>query len=45
MFRILIADNHPIFRLGLCTLLGSHERWGGADRRLTDGRRCKSVSS
>ena len=26
-FRILIADDHPIFRLGLCSLLGSHEGW------------------
>jgi DNA-binding NarL/FixJ family response regulator len=26
-FRILLADDHPIFRLGLCTLIGSHEGW------------------
>jgi DNA-binding NarL/FixJ family response regulator len=26
-FRILLADDHPIFRLGLCSLLGSHEGW------------------
>ena len=26
-FRILLADDHPIFRLGLCSLLRSHERW------------------
>jgi DNA-binding NarL/FixJ family response regulator len=26
-FRILLADDHPIFRLGLRSLLGSHERW------------------
>ena len=26
-FRILVADPHPIFRLGLCSLLGSHEGW------------------
>ena len=26
-FRILVADDHPIFRLGLCSLLGSHEGW------------------
>lgn len=27
-FRILVADNHPIFRLGLRSLLNSHEGWG-----------------
>ena len=26
-FRILVADNHPVFRFGLCSLLGSHEGW------------------
>lgn len=26
-FRILVADDQPIFRLGLCSLLGSHESW------------------
>ena len=26
-FRILLADDHPIFRLGLCSLLGSHSGW------------------
>jgi len=26
-FRILVADDHPIFRLGLCSLLGSHIGW------------------
>jgi DNA-binding NarL/FixJ family response regulator len=26
-FRILLADNHPIFRLGLRCLLTSHEGW------------------
>lgn len=26
-FRILVADDHPIFRLGLCSLLGSHPGW------------------
>jgi DNA-binding NarL/FixJ family response regulator len=26
-FRILVADDHPIFRFGLCSLLGSHESW------------------
>jgi DNA-binding NarL/FixJ family response regulator len=27
-FRILVADDHPVFRFGLCTLLGSREGWG-----------------
>ena len=26
-FRILVADDHPLFRLGLCSLLGSHKGW------------------
>ena len=26
-FRILVADDHPVFRFGLCSLLGSHEGW------------------
>ena len=26
-FRILVADDHPIFRFGLCSLLRSHKRW------------------
>jgi len=26
-FRILLADDHPIFRFGLCSMLGSHEGW------------------
>jgi DNA-binding NarL/FixJ family response regulator len=27
VFRILLADDHPVFRLGLCSLLGSHQGW------------------
>jgi len=27
VFRIVVADDHPIFRFGLCSLLRSHERW------------------
>ena len=26
-FRILVADDHPILRFGLCSLLGSREGW------------------
>jgi DNA-binding NarL/FixJ family response regulator len=26
-FRILVADDHPIFRFGLCSLLKSHQGW------------------
>jgi DNA-binding NarL/FixJ family response regulator len=27
IFRILVADHHPIFRFGLCSLLGAHDDW------------------
>ena len=27
VFRILVADDHPVFRLGVCSLLGSREGW------------------
>ena len=26
-FRILVADDHPVFRFGVCSLLGSHAGW------------------
>ena len=26
-YRIFVADDHPIFRLGLCSLLTSHKGW------------------
>jgi DNA-binding NarL/FixJ family response regulator len=26
-FRIFVADDHPVFRFGLCSLLRSHEGW------------------
>jgi DNA-binding NarL/FixJ family response regulator len=36
-FRILVADDHPLFRLGLRSLLNSHEGWGVCGE-ATDGR-------
>jgi DNA-binding NarL/FixJ family response regulator len=27
VFRIVVADDHPIFRFGLSSLLGSHQGW------------------
>jgi len=36
-FRILVADHHPIFRFGLCSLLGAHEDWEVCGE-ATDGR-------
>ena len=36
-FRILVADDHPMFRLGLRSLLNSHEGWGVCGE-ATDGR-------
>jgi DNA-binding NarL/FixJ family response regulator len=46
MFRILLADDHPAFRLGLCSLLGSHEGWEICGE-ATDGReaveKCKQL--
>jgi DNA-binding NarL/FixJ family response regulator len=36
-FRILVADDHPIFRFGLCSLLGSHEGWAVCGEAI-DGR-------
>jgi len=26
-FRILLADDHPIFRMGVCSLIRSHQEW------------------
>jgi DNA-binding NarL/FixJ family response regulator len=36
-FRILLADDHPIFRFGLCSLLRSHPSWEVCGE-ATDGR-------
>jgi len=36
-YRILVADSHPIFRFGLCSLLRSHEGWEVCGE-TTDGR-------
>jgi two-component system, NarL family, nitrate/nitrite response regulator NarL len=26
-FRMLLADNHPVFRMGVRTLITSHQSW------------------
>ncbi len=36
-FRILVADDHPVFRFGVCALLGTHEGWEICGE-ATDGR-------
>src|ERR1700687_4617928 len=36
-FRILVADDHPIFRFGLSSLLRSHEGWDVCGE-VADGR-------
>lgn len=45
-FRILVADDHPIFRFGLCSLLSSHKGWEICGE-AADGReaveKCKSL--
>jgi DNA-binding NarL/FixJ family response regulator len=37
VFRILLADDHPVFRLGLCSLLGSR-KGGEICGEAADGR-------
>jgi len=45
-FRILLADDHPIFRFGLCAMLRSHEGWEVCGE-AADGReaveKCKQI--
>ena len=36
-FRILVADDHPVFRFGVCSLLGSHAGWEICGQ-VSDGR-------
>ena len=45
-FRILVADDHPIVRFGLCSLLGSHLGWevcGQAADGRTAVERCEQL--
>lgn len=46
-FSILVADDHPIFRFGLCTLLSSHQGWEVCGEAV-DGRdavqKCKQLN-
>lgn len=45
-FRILVADDHPVFRFGLSSLLGSHKSWEICGEAI-DGRdaveKCKQL--
>src|SRR5580704_7640207 len=45
-FRILVADDHPIFRVGLCTLLRLHLGWkmcGEAVDRRDAVKKCRQL--
>ncbi len=44
-FRILVADDHPIFRFGLRSFLDRTKAGRSAERPLTERKRSRSAGS